>query len=176
MTVSPWAGKPGDDQRHRGAQVGRHDLGAEQAVDAGHERGIALELDAGAKPSQFLNMHEAVLEDGLAHRRGAARHAHERDELGLQIRGEAGEGLGLDRNRLQAPAVPRDADASRPLFDLYSRRAQGLKHLLQQVGTGTIEHHISAGHGSGHGISAGLDAIGKDGMLGAMQRLASLDP
>ena len=58
---------------------------------------------SGAKPSQFLHMHEAVLEDRLAHLRGAVRHAHQRDELRLQIRGEAREGLGLDRHRFEAP-------------------------------------------------------------------------
>ena len=90
-------------ERDRGPEIGGHDLRAAQAINPGDEGGVALELDLGAKPRQLLHMHEAVLEDGLAHLRGAVRHAHQRDELRLQIGGEAREGLGLDRDRAQAP-------------------------------------------------------------------------
>ena len=55
-------------------------------------------------------------------------------------------------------------------------RAQGLQRLLQEIGAGPVEQHLAAGDGGGHGIGPGLDAVGKDGMLGAIQRLASLDP
>ena len=69
---------------------------------AGDEGGIAFEIDTRAEPRQLLHMHEAVLEDGLAHLAGAVGHAHQRDELRLKIGGEAGEGLGLHRHRAQA--------------------------------------------------------------------------
>src|SRR6266508_6860165 len=85
----PLRGEPGDDERHRGPQVGGHDLRATQAVNAGDEGGVALEIDAGAKTRELLHMHEAVLEDGLAHLRGAVGRAHQGDELGLQVGGEA---------------------------------------------------------------------------------------
>ena len=41
----PLRGKPGDDERHRGPQIRGHDLRAMQAIHAGDESGIALELD-----------------------------------------------------------------------------------------------------------------------------------
>src|SRR3990170_9168086 len=91
-------GEAGDDQRHRGAQIGGHDLRAGQAAHAGDEGGIAFEVDTGAEPCQLLHMHEAILEDRLAHRGGALGRAHQGNELGLQIGGEAGERLGLDGN------------------------------------------------------------------------------
>ena len=80
-------------------------------LHAGDHGGVALEVDAGAEPRQLLHMHEAVLEDRLAHGRGALRHAHQRDELGLQIGGEAREGLGVDGDRAKAAAVPRHSEA-----------------------------------------------------------------
>jgi hypothetical protein len=54
-------GEPSDDERHRGAQICRHDLRAEQAVDAGDKGGIALELNTGPEPSQFLAMHMSAM-------------------------------------------------------------------------------------------------------------------
>ena len=77
---------------------------------------------------------------------------------------------------MQAPAVPRNTDAGRPLLDLDARRAQGLQRLLQEVGAGPVQQHVAAGDGRRHGIGPGLDAVGQHGMLGAVQRLASLDP
>src|SRR5436190_21427349 len=71
----PLRGKPGDDERHRGPQVRGHDLRTAQARDAGDKGSVALEIDAGAKTRELLHMHEAVLEDGLAHLRGAVSRA-----------------------------------------------------------------------------------------------------
>src|SRR3954451_19075526 len=51
----------GDHQSRRGAQVGRHDGRALQALDAAHDRAIALDRDVGAKALQLERMHEAVL-------------------------------------------------------------------------------------------------------------------
>src|SRR5580658_416515 len=51
-----------DDQRDRGAQVGRHHRRAAEAPDAADNGGVALELYARAEARQLLHMHESVLE------------------------------------------------------------------------------------------------------------------
>src|SRR5947207_6170317 len=56
-------GEPGDDQPGRGAQVGRHDGCALQALDAAHHGAVALDRDIGPEPLQLERVHEAVLED-----------------------------------------------------------------------------------------------------------------
>ena len=104
-------GKAGDDQRDRSTQIRSHDLRPSQPLDAGDHGSVALEVDAGTEPRKLLHMHEAVLEDRLAYRRGALRHAHQRDELRLEIGGEAWEGLGIDSNRTKAATVTRNAEA-----------------------------------------------------------------
>src|SRR5262249_39087179 len=64
-------GETGDDQRHRGAEVGRHHLGAPEPVDAGDGGDLAIEMDVSAEPGELLHVHEAILEDGLADLRDA---------------------------------------------------------------------------------------------------------
>src|SRR2546426_2386300 len=59
-----------DDQARRGAQIGRHDGGALQPLDAFDHRRVALDRDLGAQPLQFQRVHEAVLEDSLGDSRG----------------------------------------------------------------------------------------------------------
>src|SRR5690349_21046298 len=56
----------GDDQRHRSPEVGRHDGCAGKLFDAADFGTVPLQLDVGTKTRQFLDMHEAVLEDSLA--------------------------------------------------------------------------------------------------------------
>src|SRR4051794_22269257 len=129
-------GKPGDDQRDRSAQIRRHDLRTSQPLDAGHHGSVAPEIDAGAEPRKLLHMHEAVLEDRLAYGRGALRHAHQRDELRLQVSREPWEGLGVDGDRAKAATVPRNAEARRRLFDLDAARAQEGKRTFQEIGAG----------------------------------------
>src|SRR6185312_7957364 len=55
------SGKSCDDQRHRGAQVRRHDRRAAQFCCAVDGRGLAVEGYTRAEPRQFLDMHETVL-------------------------------------------------------------------------------------------------------------------
>src|SRR5262245_21654992 len=100
-------------------------------------------------------MHEAVFEDGLTHLARALSHAHQRDELCLEIGGETWEGLRFHRNRPQA-VVLRYPDAVRPLLDFDAGRAQRLQRLLQQIWPGAVEQDVTAGDRRGHRISAGL--------------------
>ena len=58
-------GEAGEDQAHRGAQVGRHDLRAGQPLDAVDDRRAAANLDLGAHAAKLGDVHVAVLEDRL---------------------------------------------------------------------------------------------------------------
>src|SRR3954447_2006742 len=65
-------GKSRDDQRHRGAQVGRHHGRAAQCGGTVDGRDLAIEGYTRAEPRQFLHMHKAVLENRLRDPRGTA--------------------------------------------------------------------------------------------------------
>src|SRR5262245_21259243 len=78
----PLGGKTGDDERDGGPQIRRHDRRALEPAHSRDQSRVALELDAGAEPRQFLHMHEAVFEDGLAHLRGARGGSHASDVVG----------------------------------------------------------------------------------------------
>src|ERR1700730_17500469 len=72
----PLRREAGDDQRNRGAQVGRHHRRAAQPLDAADNGGVAIELDMRAEASKLLHVHETVLEDGLLDARDAFRARH----------------------------------------------------------------------------------------------------
>ena len=46
-----------------GPQVGRHDLGSLQSVDAPYGGRLTGKLDVGTEPRQLLDVHEAVFKD-----------------------------------------------------------------------------------------------------------------
>src|SRR5580692_2721365 len=56
----PFRRKAGNDERNRGAQVGRHHWRAAQALDAADHGGVAVELDVRAEAGELLHVHEAV--------------------------------------------------------------------------------------------------------------------
>src|SRR5688572_33301550 len=49
--------QPGEDQRSRRAQVGRHHRRAAELRHAANDRGVALDTDVSAEPLQFLHVH-----------------------------------------------------------------------------------------------------------------------
>src|SRR6266568_4811164 len=57
--------EPGQYERGRGAQIGRHDGRALVGVHAPHDGDGPLGLDEGAHAAELGRMHEAVVEDGL---------------------------------------------------------------------------------------------------------------
>src|SRR3984885_9400629 len=61
----PFRRKAGDDERNRGAQVGRHHWRAAQAFNAADHGRVAVELDVRAETGELLHVHETILEDGL---------------------------------------------------------------------------------------------------------------
>src|SRR5436190_9674846 len=78
-------GKRRDHQRHRSAQVRRHDRRALELRHAFDGGALAIEMDTRAKPRQLADMHETIFENRLGDVRGAARPRHQRHELCLQI-------------------------------------------------------------------------------------------
>ena len=111
-----------------GAQVGGHDRGGGQALDPAADGEVALEADVGAHALEFLDVHEAVLEDGLGDRADPLGHAVQGAELGLHVGGEGRVGGGVDVHRLRAPAPHVELDPVRPGLDLGAGLAQLLQH------------------------------------------------
>ncbi len=127
------------------------------------------------KSGQFLDMHEAVLENRLGDARGAFGAGHQRHELRLKVGRESGEGRGGDIDRLDAVAVARNAQALRRGFDLRARFGQDVERRLEMFGPCALQQHVAAGHGGRHGVGAGLDAVGQHAMLGAAEPRDALD-
>lgn len=112
-------------------------------------------------------MHETVFEDGLGDMRDAGRTGHQRHELRLQVGREAREGIGDDIDRSDAGAVALDAHAVVGRRDFRAGAAQRFNCGFEQRHIGIFEHDVAAGHGDGHGIGAGLNAIRQDAVAGA---------
>src|SRR5690242_14174335 len=62
-----------------------------------------------------------------------------------------------------------------PLRDLDASFPQNAQRSAKVLGTAIVQHHLAAGDRSGAGIGAGLDPIGDDGVLGAVEALHALD-
>src|SRR5882762_11918613 len=97
--------EPRDHQRHRGAQIRRHDGRAAQLVDALDGGGLAIEMNLRAEPRQFLHVHEAIFEDRLGDARRALSAGHQRHQLGLQVGRKARKRCGRNRHRHDPGAV-----------------------------------------------------------------------
>lgn len=136
--------KTGDDQRHGGAKVRRHDRRALQPLDAAHHGLACMDGDVRAQARQFRRVHEAVLEDVLVDDAFALGRRHQRHELRLQVGGEARIDLGRDVDRLQPlRRVATHDQAVLRRFDLDAR----LDHLVgqggDQVGAALGQAHLA---------------------------------
>src|SRR5216684_1655347 len=67
----------GDGERYRGAQIGRHHLGAAQPGHAAHQRRFVMDGDVGAHARQLGHVHEATFETGLADHRSTKGTPHQ---------------------------------------------------------------------------------------------------
>ena len=125
-------GEAGDGERHRGAQVGRHDVGAAQPRHAAHQGRLVMDGDVGAHAHQLGHMHEAALEDRLGDHRRSLGAGHQRHHLRLQVGREAGIGLGHHIDAVQAVGA-RHAEAAVGLVEHHAGGAQRLRRRLHQV-------------------------------------------
>src|SRR5690349_6353188 len=69
-------GKPRDNKRYRGPQVGRHHGRAAQSGSTVDGRGLAVEGYTRTEPRKFLHMHETILKNRLGDLRGTACTGH----------------------------------------------------------------------------------------------------
>ena len=90
--------------------------------------------------------------------------------------GKPGKGWVSTLTGREAATVPRDPDAGRALLDLDSGRTQRVERLAQEIWPRAVEQNVAAGDRGRHGVGSGLDAVGQNGMLGAVQGLAPLHP
>ena len=126
-----------DDEARRGAQVGRHDGRALQLADAAHDRGVARDLDVGAKPLHLQGVHETVLENGLGDHGGALRDRVERHQLRLHVGRKPRVGSGPDIDA-PGPLPHRKRDRSVSRLHLRARFAQLLEDRIENSGVGAV--------------------------------------
>src|SRR3546814_16343682 len=83
-------GEAGDNQAHRGAQVGRHYRLADKGIDAAHDRAAAAHVDVAAHARQFGAVNVAVLEAGFGEQRRTGAERSHRHELRLHFGSDTG--------------------------------------------------------------------------------------
>src|SRR5208283_787954 len=138
----------GEDERGAGAEVGAHDGGGLQFAGAADGGGAALHGDGGSHAVEFLDVHEAVLEDVFGDGGCAVGLRGEGHELGLHVGGEAGELLGGDVGGLERAAA---ADADVFLADLEADAA-GFElgdECAEVGGVAAIDVEVAASDGPG---------------------------
>ena len=101
--------------------------------------------------------------------------ADQRHQLRLEVGREAGERLGGDLDRVEAAAVPPDAEAVVGGGDLGADLGQHLDRPRKDRRGRALEHDIAAGHRHRHRIGAGLDAVGHHRVARAGEAVDALD-
>ncbi len=167
-------GEAGDDEGDGGAEVGGHDRGAGEGVDAADDGGGAVDVDAGAHAVEFGDVHEAVFEDGFGDHGRTFGNRHDGHELGLHVRREAGEGFGHHIGAAQAVAA-LDTDAVGEFGDFDAGVIEGAAEGGDVVEVGAVEFEVAAADGGGAGVGAGFDAVGDDAVGGGVEGFDSLD-
>ncbi len=100
---------------------------------------------------------------------------HQRHELRLQVGREAGERLRLERHRLDARAVARNADAAVGRLNLDAGLGQRVERRLQELGACALEGHVAADRRNGDGERAGLDTVGEHCVHRAFEAVGALN-
>ena len=96
---------------------------------------------------------------------------HQRHELRLHVGGEAGIGLGHHIGAVHAPFSRRTRRPRRRLLDdLHAGLAQRRTAAPRWSSRPPTSSTSPAGDGGGHGVGAGLDPVGDDAWLAAVQR------
>ena len=135
---------------------------------------IALDGDVRAHALHFAGMQIAIFEDGFADVRHALGLRGKRHELRLHVCGEAGIFLGSDVGGHQ---LFRGFDAQGARAFAANVHAAFLSLSMSAprwLGIAVFEQQFAAGDGPGDEKSAGLDAVGNDGVRCAVKLFDAL--
>ena len=175
-------GEAGDDQGGGGADVGGGDLRAVQFGGAGDLEGVPdlVDGDPRAEPAEAVGVGDAVFEDALLDAGFAGGAGEERGHRRLQVGREAGIGDGLDVGLAErAGGADADAAGSGEVAGIRFERDAHLGELgaerREVGGDGVLNRDVAAGDGGGDGEGAGFDAVGDQGVAGAVQVLDAFD-
>ena len=164
----------GEDEGGGGAQVAGHDGRAAHALDAFDDGGAAVERDVGAHALELGDVHEALREDGVGDDADAAGLGEERAHLRLHVGREARIRLGgeLEGGGL---AVAGDGEGVAGRLDAVAGADEGVGDGGEVRGIDALEGDLLARDGGGDHEGAGLDAVGDDFVLGAVEFLHAFD-
>ena len=126
------------------------------------DRRAAVDLDLRAQAHQLVDVHEAVLEDGLDDLRGAVGDAVHRHELRLHVGRETpGTRWCGCSPRCGRPSALHAHASRRPLDRAPASRSLSIT-ASSMVGVGAAQQHVAAGRRHRAQEGAGLDAVGDD--------------
>ena len=128
----------------------------------------------GTHAFHFGDVHEALGEDGFGDGAGVGDDAGEGAELGLHVGGETGVGMGGEG---EAFGVGVGVDGDAVLGDLHFETAvgEGGGDGAEVFGDDLFEGDAVADHGACDEEGAGFDAVGDDGVFGAVEFFDAFD-
>src|SRR6266511_2521068 len=170
----PARGEPGEYERRRCAQVGRHHRRARERRHALHDRDLPVHRDVRAEPLQLLHVHEPILEHGLRDLRRALGEAEEHHQLGLPVGREALVRRGLHVH-WAGPAVAYHAHPAADLCDLRADSAQLLDERREVLGHAALDGDVAAGERPRDEERPRLDPVRDDRVIERTQRRDALD-
>ena len=133
-----------------------------------------MDVDLGAHPPQFGDVHIAIFENRFFEEALAVSDAQHRHELGLHVGRETGIGRGRDRQRLQR-LVGRNPHPGFGEFDHQPGRGETIGD-RQHVGRARPDQlDRAAGDAGRTGVAAGLDPVGHHVIVAAVQPLDPVD-
>ena len=116
---------------------------------------MAVNIDVGAHPHQFGNVHEAVFKNGFGNHWRAVGRQHQSEKLSLKVGRKTGIIVRHYVFALQPAVFGVNNDAVRLFYDSY--------------GLSVYQLYSSAGDGGGNGVRAGFNAVGNYLVNGAVQ-------
>ena len=155
-------------QRGRGAQIGRQHGRAAQLRFTANGCATAFNPDIRAHAQHFLRVHEAVFEDIFRDDRRAFGLRGQRHELRLHVGRKARVLFGVDIGGFEW-TITLHADAVAGFCDLNSGLFEFLKYSSEMTGITSGHVQVAAGQRSGDDEGTCFDAVGDDAVFCAMQ-------
>ena len=167
----------GKDEGGGGPEVGSHDRSGAELPNAVDDGRATIDADIGTHAGEFGAVHEALGEDGVFDDRDAGGGGKHGGELGLHVGGKTGMWGGGDGAALGGLARA-DSDAVSGVIELddmsgFDEFFGGSDELV--LSNAVEGNAVVAGHRSGDHKSAGFNAVGNDGVVGASKRGDTFD-
>ena len=148
------------DQACRRAQISRHDRRTFETLDAGDNGGIAFDQNLRAHAVHLVDVHEAILENGLDHRAGAFGNGVQRNELRLHVGRKRGVWCSPHVDCLWPLALHVQLDPVATGVDMRASLNQLVQHSFEQRCVGILQANTATSGSRRDQIGPGFNTVG----------------